>query len=72
MMRKMGDRSHELAFELVPTIREGSEQPPVRVAVVAELYCGLVERAAGEHCSPVVEWVSHGSGWLDEVELEAQ
>jgi hypothetical protein len=51
---------------------QGLEETAVRVAVAAEFGCGVLERAPRERRCAVVERMSDGSGWLDQVELELQ
>ena len=72
MTRQMGDRSHQLALELVPTVYERPEQPAVRVTVRAQSRCGVLERARCEHGGAVSQRMSDCSGRLDQVELELE
>jgi hypothetical protein len=68
----VNDRPEEVAFELGPVCDQGLEEIAVRVAVAAELRCGVLERASCEHGCAVVERMSDRSGRLDQVELELE
>ena len=68
----VNDRPEEITFELGPVYDQGLQETAVRVAVAAELGCGVLERASREHRCAVVERMSNGSGRLDQIELELQ
>jgi hypothetical protein len=72
MTRNVWNRSQHLARELAPPRDERCEQPPVGIAVLAQVCCGFFDGSPCEDGRAVVERVSEGGRRLDQVELELQ